>query len=77
MQQQELIDQQLITNYANGEPQSFGEAIAFIENIQKLQLPEDISEIKNYIFSLCELGYTAPQTELESSSKRPLPFTEM
>lgn len=59
-QQQELIDQQLITNYANGEPQSFGEAIAFIENIQKLQLPEDISEIKNYIFSLCELGYTAP-----------------
>lgn len=65
-QQQELIDQQLITNYANGEPQSFGEAIAFIENIQKLQLPEDISEIKNYIFSLCELGYTAPQIELLS-----------
>lgn len=63
-QQQALIDQQLIKDYSDAEPMSFGEAIAFTEKIQRFQSPEDVSEIKNYIFTPGELGYTNQQTNL-------------
>lgn len=65
-QQQEILDQQNIKNYVNTEPKCLGEAIAMTENIKRLQSPEDISEISNYIFSLNELGYTDAQIELLS-----------
>ena len=37
---------------------SFGEIIAEIEKYQKNKLPEDISEIKNYVYTLNELGFS-------------------
>lgn len=45
----------------------FGEMIAEIEKLQKSQLPEDISEIKNYIFSLHNLGFSDAAVKLFSS----------
>lgn len=45
----------------------FGEIIAEIEKHQKSQLPEDISEIKNYIFTLRNLGFTDAVVKLLSS----------
>ena len=42
----------------NLENKCFGEIIAEIEKYQKSIVPEDISEVKNYIYSLSELGFT-------------------
>lgn len=41
----------------NLDKMSFGELIAELEKYQKSQKPEDISEIKNYCFTLSGLGY--------------------
>lgn len=45
----------------------FGEMIAEIEKYQKSHQPEDISEIKNYIFSLHNLGFSDAVVKLFSS----------
>lgn len=42
----------------NVEGKCFGEIIAEIEKYQKSKLPEDISEVKNYVYTLSELGFS-------------------
>ncbi|WP_123054497.1 hypothetical protein [Clostridium sp. JN-1] len=40
------------------EGKCLGEIIAEIEKYQKSKLPEDISEVKNYVYTLSELGFS-------------------
>lgn len=42
----------------NLDDKCFGEIIAEIEKYQRNSLPEDISEIKNYVYTLRELGFS-------------------
>lgn len=46
---------------------TFGEMIAEVEKYQKSKLPEDISEVKNYIYKLSEMGYSDAVVKLFDS----------
>lgn len=57
------IHPEVSTNMSNPEipdieGKCFGEIIAEIEKYQRSSLPEDISEIKNYVYTLKDLGFS-------------------
>lgn len=49
------------------EGKCFGEIIAEIEKYKKSKLPEDISEVKNYVYTLSELGFSDVAVKLFDS----------
>lgn len=60
-------DTRTVVQKPNMEGKCFGEMIAEIERWQKSSSPEDMSEIKNYIYKLSDLGFDDAVTNLLDS----------
>lgn len=61
------VNTRTIIDEPNLEDKCFGEIIAEIEKWKKSSLPEDISEIKNYVYRLSDLGFNEAVTNLFDS----------
>ena len=61
------VNTRVATHKPNMDGKCFGEMIAEIEKWEKSNSPEDMSEIKNYIYKLSDLGFNDAVTKLFDS----------
>lgn len=63
----QIISPELIEYIPDLKDKCLGERIAEIEKMQRSAVPEDMSEVKNYIFSLNDLGFSQDIIDLLDS----------